>query len=277
MERPSLQLQVLPTATNVVGVMENMYTTTSGSPAVTTSTLATTGTGVGNASFYMAGLAAWAATNNIRPDLASNSSPMNVKSFVIDVQESKDCAFDKQFWLTAKYGDPAYYSSGVWNATAPWYDSILGNSFPCSSNAPANYGSSTAYMQWPKNLLRAGDPVSMIASVKTAIQSIAAAQGNEAALAQSAGTLNTGTGAYLYQAGYNSGGWTGDVKALVLTTIGNIQFDARLDCVADASRILLFATYCHSIVRHTQVSHLRPIPVAGYRILIRTEQGIAEY
>lgn len=198
-------------ATNVVGAMEGM------------GTIATTMTGAGGASFYMAGLAAWAATNNIRPDLASNSSPMTVKTFVIDVQESQDCSFDKQFWLTAKYGDPGNYAAGVWNTTAPWYNSILGNSFPCASNKPTNHGSSTAYMQWPKNLLRAGDPVSMIASVKSAIQSIAAEQGNEAALAQSAGTLNTGTGAYIYQAGYNSGGWTGDVKALVVTTLGSFS------------------------------------------------------
>ena len=198
-------------ATNAVGAMEGM------------GALSTTVTGAGGASFYMAGLAAWAATNNIRPDLAPSSSPMTVKTFVIDVQESKDCSFDKQFWLAAKYGDPSNYSAGVWNATSTWYNSILGNSFPCSSNAPANYGSSTALVQWPKNLLRAGDPVSMIASVKSAIQTIAAAQGDEAALAQSSGTVSTGIGAYIYQAGYNSGGWTGDVQALVMTTTGSFS------------------------------------------------------
>ena len=201
-------------ATNAVGAMEGM------------GGIAQSMTGAGGASFYMAGLAAWAATNNIRPDLAPNSSPMTVKTFVIDVQEDKDCAYKKQFWLTAKYGDPANYdASGLWSSTAAWYNSLLGNSFPCNSGypSPPNYGSSTAYMQWPKNLLRAGDPVSMIASVKSALQTIAAAQGDEAALAQSAGTLNTGTGAYIYQAGYNSGGWTGDVQALVITTTGSFS------------------------------------------------------
>ncbi len=198
-------------ATNVVGAMEGM------------GSIATTQTGAGGGSYYMAGLAAWAATNNIRPDKASNSSPMNVKTFVIDVQENKDCGFDKQFWLAAKYGDPGNYSSGNWSSSASWYNSILGNSFSCASNTPANYGSSTAYMQWPKNLLRAGDPVSMIASVRSAIQSIAASQGDEAALAQSAGTLNTGTGAYIYQASYNSGGWTGDVQSFVVSQSGSIN------------------------------------------------------
>ncbi|WP_283744616.1 PilC/PilY family type IV pilus protein [Sideroxydans sp. CL21] len=205
-------------ATNAVGAMEGM------------GGIAQSMTGAGGASFYMAGLAAWAATNNIRPDLAPNSSPMTVKTFVIDVQEDKDCAYQKQFWLTAKYGDPTNYdASGLWSSTAAWYNSLLGNSFPCNTgySSPPNYGSSTAYMNWPKNLLRAGDPISMIASVKSAIQSIAAAQGDEAALAQSAGTLNTGTGAYIYQAGYNSGGWTGDVQAFVISQSGTFNTTAN--------------------------------------------------
>ena len=53
---------------------------------------------------------------------------MNVKSFIIDVQESKDCSYRKQFWLTAKYGDPGNYSSGAWNGSSSWYNSILGDS-----------------------------------------------------------------------------------------------------------------------------------------------------
>jgi Tfp pilus tip-associated adhesin PilY1 len=199
-------------ATNAVGSMEGM------------GTIATTLTGAGSsASYYIAGLAAWAATNNIRPDLAPSSSPMNVKSFIIDVQEAQDCSFDQQFWLTAKYGDPSNYTSGSWNSSALWYNSILGNSFPCAANAPTNYGSTTLSMKWPKNLLRASDPTSMIASVKSAIQTIAAEQGAEAALAQSAGSLDTGTGAYIYQGAYNSGGWIGDLKAFVISPNGMVS------------------------------------------------------
>jgi len=201
-------------ATNVVGSMEGM------------GTIATTQTGAGGASYYIAGLAAWAATNNIRPDLAASTSPMNVKSFIIDVQEAQDCSFDKQFWLAAKYGDPSNYTSGSWNSSALWYNSILGNSFPCASNGPTNYGSTTLSMKWPKNLLRASDPTSMIASVKSAIQTIAAEQGAEAALAQSAGSLDTGTGAYIYQGAYNSGGWIGDLKAFVINPNGGVSSTA---------------------------------------------------
>jgi type IV pilus assembly protein PilY1 len=208
-------------ATDAVGGMEGM------------GTISSTLTGAGSsASYYMAGLAAWAATNNIRPDKATSTSPMNVKTFVIDVQEGKDCSYQKQFWLAAKYGDPANYAinttsgSLMWNSSSAWYNSLLGNSITCSSNSPPNYASSSLSMTWPKNLLRAGDPIGMINSVKSAIQSIAAQQGDEAALAQSSGSLNTGTGAYIYQATYNSGNWSGDVQAFVIDQQGNISLTA---------------------------------------------------
>ena len=199
-------------ATNAVGQMEGL------------GNIATTQTGAGGASYYMAGLAAWAATNNIRPDRTTSTSPMNVKTFVIDVQEAGDCAYELNFWLTAKYGDPGNYSLSsaglaTWSGNNTWYNSILGNSISCSYDSPPYYNTSSS-MSWPKNLLRAGDPVSMINSVNSAIQSIAAAQGDEASLAQSAGTLDTGTGAYIYQAGYNSGGWIGDLSAYVINQSG---------------------------------------------------------
>ncbi len=199
-------------AANAVGAMEGL------------GNIATTQTGAGGASFYMPALAAWAAANNIRPDMAASTSPMHVKSYVIDVQEAGDCAYQLHFWLSAKYGDPGYYTNGVWTGNSLWYNSIPGNSITCSYDDPPHYGTSSA-MLWPKNLLRAGDPVSMINSVNSAIQAIAAEQGDEAALAQSAGTLDTGTGAYIYQAGYNSGGWIGDMKAYIINQNG-LQVDA---------------------------------------------------
>jgi type IV pilus assembly protein PilY1 len=189
------------------------------------STLSTTNTGAGGASYSMAGLAAWAATNNIRPDKAPVTAPMHVKTFVIDVQESGDCDYQLNFWMAAKYGDPANYifnagtGDATWNGNGSWYNQILGNSISCSSNGPPNYGT-TSQMNWPKDLLRAGNPAAMISSVNSALQSIAAEQGSESALSQSAGTLNTGTGAYIYQGSYNSGGWTGDLKAFVIDTNG---------------------------------------------------------
>jgi len=202
------------TAINAVASMEGM------------GSLATVQTGAGGASYSMSGLAAWAATNNIRPDLAPGTAPMHVKTYVIDVQESGDCAYQLHYWLSAKYGDPGNYifdpgtGASTWNGSGSWYDAILGNSISCSYDNPPNYGSGSL-MNWPKDLLRAGNPLAMISSVNSALQNIAAEQGAESALSQSAGALNTGTGAYIYQGSYNSGGWTGDLKAFVINTSGN--------------------------------------------------------
>src|ERR1019366_7482229 len=155
-------------ATNIVGAMESK------------GNIATTLTGAGGASFYMAGLSAWAATNNIRPDWATSTSPMHVTSYIIDVQEAGDCAYQQQFWLTAKYVDPGNYdATGIWtgDTNSSWFSTpFLGNSIPCSYGAPLAYGTSKQ-MNWPKNLLRGGDPLSMQNSVNNMIQQITAQLG----------------------------------------------------------------------------------------------------
>ncbi|MBK4738080.1 pilus assembly protein [Noviherbaspirillum pedocola] len=196
-------------AMSTVGTLEGM------------SGLPTANTGAGGAGFGMAGLSWWAASKDFRPDLAGTQ---HVQSYVIDVQEARDCGYQSQFWLTAKYGIPdSYDAAGQWLTTAnPAMSSITLPAGNCASNPPPGYSATGSTVSWPKNLLRAGDPQSMISSVRSAISTIAAQIGDEAALAQSSGTLDTGTGAYIYRATYNSGGWQGDVQALAIDIAGNI-------------------------------------------------------
>jgi type IV pilus assembly protein PilY1 len=198
------------TATNTIGTLENV------------SNLSTTQTGAGGASFYMSGLAQWAASQDIRSDFAGKQT---VQTYVIDVEENKDCGFNSQFWYAAKYGNPASYdTNGNWLTTNnPWATSLTLPGGACSSRAPTGYSTSGGAVTWPADLLRASDPVGMIASVRSAITQIVAQIGDEAALAQSSGFLDTGTGAYIYRATYNSGGWMGDVQALVINTSGSIS------------------------------------------------------
>ncbi len=178
------------------------------------SNLATNYTGAGGAGFGMAGLSYWAASKDFRPDLPGTQ---HVQSYVIDVQEARDCGYRSQFWLTSKYGIPdSYDAAGAWLTTNnPAMGTAVLPSGGCASNPPPDSA-------WPKNLLRAGDPQSMISSVRSALTTIAAQIGDEAALAQSSGTLDTGTGAYIYRALYNSGGWQGDLQALAIDTTGAI-------------------------------------------------------
>ena len=197
------------------------------------STLDTVFTGTGDASYYMAGLAAWAARADIisghTTPQAGDPPKVLVRSYVIDVQEYKDCNYRGQLWLTAKYGDPdAYDNNGNWIANNTAWSQQLGLSAgACASNGPSGYNNATGgTYTWPKQLLRGNDPQGMINSVTTAIASIAAQSGDEAALAQSSGSLDTGTGAYVYRASYNSGGWKGDVSALTVDTSGNFGASA---------------------------------------------------
>ena len=190
--------------TNSVGSLEGM------------SNLAGSATGTGNASYYMAGLAKWAASSDVRANLPG---PQHVETIMIDVQEYQDCGYQSQFWLAGKYGKPASYdSSGSWlRSNNPAM--LTTSPGRCNSRQPSLNPDGSVL--WPKNLLSAGDPLSMISSVKSALATIVAQIGDEASLSQSSGALNTGTGAYIYRALYNSSGWQGEVQALPIDTGGN--------------------------------------------------------
>ena len=163
-----------------------------------------TTTGAGCASYYMSGLAYYAKSTDIRPNDATKANTLGVqtaKTFVIDVQEYGDQGVNSQYWYAAKYGGA---------------DSYLANGTP---QGWATDSSSS----WPKTLLKAGDPASMIAAVQSAFQSIRAGIGVESALAQSSGDLRTAGGAYIYQAIFNSGGWVGDVQGYSIDSSGSVS------------------------------------------------------
>lgn len=83
--------------------------------------MATTGTGAGAAaSFYMAGMAHWAAITDIRTDLAnnwpyrdSNGAPglkgQSVKTFIINVEENASLGVNSQFWYARNTAVPENY------------------------------------------------------------------------------------------------------------------------------------------------------------------------
>lgn len=186
--------------------------------------LPTSNTGAGGASYNMAGLASWAASHDIVTGSATTSAKRTVRSYVIDVQENKDCGSQSQYWLASKYGIPdGYDNNGIWlTGNTNWSQSLGLGAGTCVSRGPSGYNNTTGgTYTWPKQLLRANDPAGMIASVQSAVASIAAQAGDEAALAQSSGSLDAGTGAYVYRAAYNSGGWKGDISALAIDTSGN--------------------------------------------------------
>lgn len=215
-------------STAVVGTSEGMPS------------LATTVTGAGGASYYMAGLSFWANSQDVRPDIPGTQ---NAKTFVLDVEEYKDCGYNSQFWLAAKYGGAdSFGASGSGVVANNWSSSLGLAPGACSSRPPSWYSSSAnSSGAWPKNLLRAGDPANMISAVQGAMAAISAQNGQVAALAQSSGSLISG-GAYLYRAAFSSGGWIGDLNAYAVDVSGNIAsaptWQASQNLPAPSARVI---------------------------------------
>lgn len=152
-----------------------------------------------SASFYMSGLAYWAAYEGFR---TKDGKAMKAKTYVIDVQEYADLGKNTQYWYAAKYGGASRF-----NSDGSPYDSTV-------TDTQDNWWTSGQIEgKWPKTLLPAGDPDLMIKAVKSAFGSIAMQNATASAASLSSGTLNTNTGLYVYQSSYNSGNWSGDVSA----------------------------------------------------------------
>jgi type IV pilus assembly protein PilY1 len=190
--------------------------------------LATTGTGAGTAaSFYMAGLAHWAATNDIRPDLDNNvpvivngvktTKGQTVKTFVINVEENAALGVNSQFWYMAKYGGADTYNANT-RAPLDWSKNVNHSSYKADGTVNQTFAGA-----WPKTLLRAGDPASMIASIKEALTTIDGEIGSNSALSQSSGDLRTGDGAFIYRAIFDSEHWAGNVQAYEINADGTLD------------------------------------------------------
>ncbi len=136
---------------------------------------------------------------------------------MIDVQEYRDTGVpgankgSSQFWYAAKYGGADKFDTASDPNPLEWYTptrTVFGTTYPNS---------------WPKTLLPAGDPKSMIESVKEAIESIVGEVGNESALAQASGDLRLGVGSFIYRSIFNSQDWSGDVQAFSIDTAANVS------------------------------------------------------
>jgi type IV pilus assembly protein PilY1 len=184
--------------------------------------LATSYTGVGNASYYMSGMAYWAHVNDIRPDLNTNTTnKTTVTTYIIDVQESNDTGINSQYWRAAKYGGfdttggVTSPTSSSLPSTSNWatYDTLYNSSGSTDGTSSTNNGVR------PKTYLPAGNPQAMITAVNSAFSQISAATKGDAAVSSSSGDLRFTGSAYLYQSTFTSVQWTGDLKAYSITIV----------------------------------------------------------
>ncbi|HKM36566.1 MAG TPA: PilC/PilY family type IV pilus protein [Thiopseudomonas sp.] len=162
-------------------------------------------TGRGN-SAYIAGLAYYANTQDMRPDMAGKQT---ASTYWVDVRENQVLAgrSDNQYWLAAKYGGfkvPKTYSYGNELQEAWWH--------PKGEFLSSNYPR-------PNNFYVASDAEAMVESLRQAFVQIASeGQGTTAALAASSSKLQEGS--LLFQSNVNSTAWSGDLRALKLAPNG---------------------------------------------------------
>jgi type IV pilus assembly protein PilY1 len=199
------------TWTKKVGDMETGGKNPSPNPVLTTLDTANTGSG-GHGTHYMAGLAYWANTNDIRLDKKTR-----VKTFTIDVDEGGNGLIDgnvrtikprnSQLYLAAKYGG---------------FDDRNGDGNPFTTTDCTNVGS-VSNVEWdngngvPANYFLAGQPKEMIQSVRKVFNAAGAASGTISGVSLSTTHISSG-GAYAYQPGFDSRKWGGVLKKLALIT-----------------------------------------------------------
>ena len=150
--------------------------------------------GRGN-SFYVAGLAYYANTQDIRSDFEGKQT---VRTFMIDTQEysrNPPLGSNNMLWLTGKYGgfiddnddnDPNDGTPGA--TTAEWDADGDGQ---------------------PDNYVLANRPDKMVNALKNAFEEIEEADLSVTALSSNSTSLNSST--RLYQARFNNGNWDGDL------------------------------------------------------------------
>lgn len=161
--------------------------------------------GRGN-SFYVAGLAYYANTQDIRSDFDGKQS---VRTFMIDTQEynaNPPLGSDNMLWLTGKYGgfiddnDDNDPNDGTPGATTSEWDAD-------GDGQPDNY-------------VLANRPDKMVNALKNAFEQIEEADSSVTALSSNSTSLNSST--RLYQALFNNGNWDGNLLSFSINKVTGI-------------------------------------------------------
>lgn len=173
-------------------------------------------------SYYIAGLAHYANTQDIRSDLTGKQT---VSSFFIDTQEYNANPLDgpkNMLWLAGKYGG---------------FKDSNGDGNP-------NVSKTTARAEWdadadglPDNYVLASDPQKLVDGLTRSFSDIFERTSSAAAVASN--STRVVTTAHLYQALFNSADWSGQLKAFPLDSQGNIGtmvWDASTKIPAHGSR-----------------------------------------
>ncbi len=180
-----------------------------------------------NNSYYMAGVAYWANTHDIRgatwTDQPTRQRPgMRARTFVVDVneygaQDNANTRRNNQFYLAAKYGgfddrsdrgNPFFTRTrtGTDASGAPIYSDEVNNSNWQRGNAESD----------AKTYFLAGNPRALLDALDSIFEQIATESNSIAGGAITTQTL-TASGGSVFQATFDASNWSGDILAYGLT------------------------------------------------------------
>ena len=222
--------------TNAVGAVEEALFSrvpNQASPVVTfgnnLANLRNAGTKGGSA--FLAGIAYYAHTTDLRPDFDNLNGPQTIKSFFVDVREAGGWGYTgdprNQLWLAAKYGGfQDVNKNGVFDVGDKWIDAAQGN----VQGQPV-----------PKNYFAANQPEKLVEGLRSAFRDIRAQTGAAAGAGVAASNLSQTTGERgIYQVTFNTGDWTGKVTGSTIPAggINETTGTIALDEIFDASALL---------------------------------------
>ena len=209
-----------------------------------------------DATYYMAGLAYQAHTQDMRPNdpkfqttnnlygagstyAGSKVAIQTVQTYWLDVQENQTYRYQSQFWLAAKYGGfsiptggkPPYYgyTPGTALTINQWSSgqNLPLNAAEAPSGYTGNYGLGDSQQPgglghaMPNNYFGAGNAQAMVSGLQTAFQSIVS-QTTEVTNPFGVASPNlTSTGSTSYASQFDAGTWAGDVQAFTTTFDAN--------------------------------------------------------
>lgn len=165
--------------------------------------------------YYMAGLAYWANTSDIRLD-----KPVRVKSFSIDVDEGGNGSIEdtnprgtkprnSQLYLAAKYGGflDKNKDGNPFKTFAADGTTVENNNKEWSANGTD-----------PDNYFLASDPTKMINSIHSIFQSVASNSGTISGVTLTSTKISTDS-SYVYQPGFDPSKWSGNLLKLELKLV----------------------------------------------------------
>jgi len=209
--------------TDALAALESSSADGNSNPLPQLSAMSRSYTGSVNGTFYLAGIAYWAHTNDIRFD-----KPVRVKTFTLDVDENGNGDIDNvarsttaprvsQLYLAAKYGG---------------FNDVNGDKNPFKTFSSDGKTVVNSNVEWargntldPDNFFLASDPQKMIKAIDTIFQSVTSSGGTLSGVGISSTAASDNP--YIYEPGFSSDKWSGHLlKRSVIGTNTVPDWDA---------------------------------------------------